>query len=162
MISSSGRSPEELFLWSWNSPVSICPSNCPSINISCYRISFNTTGRIFFETWSEWSPQCVVLQVKKRIPIRRQTWLMTAIFDFSCYHISSEKKIFDGFEWNLPIVFASMPSCASTKKKKKKKKKKKFRSVGKFGRLVHGLNLVIFPIDRLVIASPPRPLVGFV
>ena len=41
------------------------------------------------------------------------------------------------------------------------KNRKKFRSVDKFGRLVPGSDLVKFPIDRLVIASPPRPLVGF-
>ena len=41
------------------------------------------------------------------------------------------------------------------------KYRKKFRSVDKFGRLVPGSDLVKFPIDRLVIASPPRPLVGF-
>ena len=47
--SSSRRSPEELFLRSGNSPASVCPSNSPSINIFCYRISSNTTGRIFFK-----------------------------------------------------------------------------------------------------------------
>ena len=41
------------------------------------------------------------------------------------------------------------------------KNKKQFRSVDKFGRLVPGSDLVKFPIDMLVIASPPRPLVGF-
>ena len=41
------------------------------------------------------------------------------------------------------------------------KNRKKFRSVDKFGRLVPGSDLVKFPIDRLVIASPPRPLVVF-
>ena len=45
--SSSRRSPEELFLWSGNSPASVCPSNSPSINIFCYRISSNTTGLFF-------------------------------------------------------------------------------------------------------------------
>ena len=49
IISSSGRSPEELFLRSGNSPVSVCPSNCPSVNVSCYRISSKTTGRIFIK-----------------------------------------------------------------------------------------------------------------
>ena len=34
--------------------------------------------------------------------------------------------------------------------------RKKFWSVDKFGRLVPGSDLVKFPIDRLVIASPPR------
>ena len=38
---------------------------------------------------------------------------------------------------------------------------KKIRSVDKFGRLVPGSNLVKFPIDILVIASPPRQLVRF-
>ena len=47
-MSSSGRSPEELFLRSGNSSSSICPSNCPSVNISCYRISYKTTGQILF------------------------------------------------------------------------------------------------------------------
>ena len=41
------------------------------------------------------------------------------------------------------------------------KYRKKCRSVDKFGRLVPGSDLVKFPIDRLVIASPPRPLVEF-
>ena len=49
IISSSGRSPEELFLRSENSPASVRrSSNCPSVNISCYHISSKTTGRIFF------------------------------------------------------------------------------------------------------------------
>ena len=47
IISSSGRSLKELFLRSGNSPASVCPSNWPSVNISCYRIS-SKTGRIFF------------------------------------------------------------------------------------------------------------------
>ena len=37
----------------------------------------------------------------------------------------------------------------------------KIRSVDKFGRLVPGSDLVKFPINRHVISSPPRPLVGF-
>ena len=49
IISSSGRSPEELFLGYGNSPASVCPSNCPSVNISCYSISSKTTGRIFLK-----------------------------------------------------------------------------------------------------------------
>ena len=32
-----------------NSPASICPYNCSSVNISCYRISFKTTGRIILK-----------------------------------------------------------------------------------------------------------------
>ena len=39
-------------------------------------------------------------------------------------------------------------------------KEEKCRSVDKFGRLVPA-RTVKFPIDRLVIASPPRPLLGF-
>ena len=38
---------------------------------------------------------------------------------------------------------------------------KKIRSVDKFDRLVPGSDLMKNPIDRLVIASPPRPLVRF-
>ena len=49
IISSSRRSPEELFLRSGNSPAFVCPSNCPSVNVSCYRISSKTTGRIFIK-----------------------------------------------------------------------------------------------------------------
>ena len=49
IISSSGRSPEELFLRSGNSPASVCTTNHPSVNISCYRISSKTTGRIYFK-----------------------------------------------------------------------------------------------------------------
>ena len=86
IISSSRRSPEELFLRSGNSPASVCPSNSPSVNISCYRISSSTTDR---------RRPCLIFLV-----------------------IASPQKLLDGFEWNLPI-------------------------------------------DRLVIASPPRPLVGF-
>ena len=41
----SSSSPEELFLRSGNSAC-VCPSNYPSVNISCYRISFKTAGRI--------------------------------------------------------------------------------------------------------------------
>ena len=48
-----------------------------------YRISSKTTGRIF-KTWSECFPQCLVVQVPKRIPVRRQTRPPSAIFDFSC------------------------------------------------------------------------------
>ena len=97
----------------------------------------------------------------------------------------------------MPIVFALMPSCASTEEKSDPsinlavwfpartvkfpishllrnyladsnetcllcslqyllvQVQKKFRSVDKFGRLVRGSDLVKFPIDRLVIASPP-------
>ena len=36
----------------------------------------------FFKTWSECSPQCLVVQIPKRIPVRRQTWPPSAIFDF--------------------------------------------------------------------------------
>ena len=90
IISPSERRLEELFLRFWNSPASVCPSNCPSVNISCYRISSTTTDRSFYETWSECSPQCLVVQAPKRIPVRRQTWPSSAIFDFSCYRISSE------------------------------------------------------------------------
>ena len=60
--------------------------------------------------------------------------------------IASPQKLLDGFKWNLPIVFAY---------------RKQFWSVDKFGRLVPVLDLVKFPIDSLVIASPPRPLVVF-
>ena len=49
IINPSGCSPEELFVRSGISPASICPSNCPSVNISCYSISSKTTGRIFFK-----------------------------------------------------------------------------------------------------------------
>ena len=49
IISSSGRSSEELFLRSGNSAASVRPSNCPSVNISCYRISSKTTGRMFLK-----------------------------------------------------------------------------------------------------------------
>ena len=123
IISSSGRSPEELFLQSGNSPASplpVCPSNSPSVNTSCYRVSSKTTGRIFLslvrmfpsmpscastkyrsvdkygrrrpslpylviaspqnyltdsnETCLLCSPQCLVVQVQKKIPVRRQIW----------------------------------------------------------------------------------------
>ena len=87
IISSSRRSPEELFLRSGNSPTSVCPSNSPSVNISCYRI--NTTGRIFLNLVKMF-PWCLVVQVLKRIPVRRQTWPPSAMFYFSCYCISLE------------------------------------------------------------------------
>ena len=91
------------------------PSKCLSVNISRYRISSKTTGRILFKSWSECFPQCLVVQVPKRIPVRRQTWPPSAIFDFFLV-IASPQKLLDGFKWNLPIVFASVPSCASTEK----------------------------------------------
>ena len=43
----------------------------------------------FFRSWSECSPQCLVVQKKKKT-ICRKTWLPSAIFEFSCYRISSE------------------------------------------------------------------------
>ena len=46
IVSSSGRSLDELFLRSGNSPACVRPSNCPSVNISYNRISSKTTGRI--------------------------------------------------------------------------------------------------------------------
>ena len=61
--------------------------------------------------------------------------------------IASPQQLLDGFEWNLPIVFVSMPSCACTEK---------IRSIDKFGCFVPGSDPVKFPIDMLVIASPPR------
>ena len=45
----------------------------------------------------------------------KTTWPPSAIFDFFLV-IASPQKLLDGFEWNLHIVFASMPSCASTEK----------------------------------------------
>ena len=49
IISSSGPSPEKFFLRTGNSPASVYPSNCPSVNVSCYRISSKTTGRNFIK-----------------------------------------------------------------------------------------------------------------
>ena len=131
IISSSGRSPEELFLRSGNSPAFVCPSNCPSVNISCYNISSKTTGRIFLN----------LVRMFPSVPICASTKGPSAMFDFSCYHISSETTC--------------SPQCLVVQVQKK------IRSVDKFGRLVPGSNLVKLPIDSLVIASPPRPLVGF-
>ena len=65
IISSSGRNPEKLFLHVRSGNSQVCQSNCPSGNISCYRISSKTTGRIFFRSWSECSPQCLVVQLKR-------------------------------------------------------------------------------------------------
>ena len=48
IISSFGH-PEELFLRPGNSSASVCPSYCPSVNISCYRISSKTPGRIILK-----------------------------------------------------------------------------------------------------------------
>ena len=123
IISSSRRSPEELFSRSGNSPASVCPSNSPSISISCYRISSNTTGRIFLNFVRMFPSVSSCASTKKNSGPstnmadgdkhgRRRPCLMFLV-------IASLQKLLDGFEWNLPI-------------------------------------------DRLVIASPPRPLVGFI
>ena len=65
IISSSRRSPEELFLRSGNSPAYVCPSNSPSINISCYGISSNTTRRIFLNLIRMFSSVSCCARTKK-------------------------------------------------------------------------------------------------
>ena len=80
---------------------------------ACYRISSKTTGRMFFKSWSECSPQCLVVQVPKKIRSvekhgRRQPSLIFLV-------IASPQKLLGGFEWNLPVRLASVSSCASTK-----------------------------------------------
>ena len=54
-----------------------------------------TTGRIF-KTWSECFPQCLVVRVLKRIPVRRQTWCRRPSLIFLV--IASPQKLQDGFE----------------------------------------------------------------
>ena len=67
-----------------------------------------------FGSWSECSPQCLVVQVRKQKirPVekhsRRQPSLIFLV-------IASPQKLLGGFEWNLPVRLASISSCASTK-----------------------------------------------
>ena len=53
------------------------------------------------------------MQVLKIIPVRRQTWPPSAIFDYSCYRISSETT--GRIRIKTWLMFASISSCASTK-----------------------------------------------
>ena len=91
IISSSGRSPEELFLRSGNSPASVCPS----ANISCYRISSKTTGRMFLKLGQNvplgvqlckyWKEFRSVNKLGRRRP------------SLICLVIASPHKLLDGF-----------------------------------------------------------------
>ena len=65
---------------------------------ACCRISSKTNGRIFFRSWSECSPQCLVVQVQNQNPICRKTWPLSANFEFSCYRISSNSYWVDSNE----------------------------------------------------------------
>ena len=89
--------------------------------------------------------------VPKEIPVRRQTWPPSVNFDFSCYRISSETTRRIRMKLGY-CVRLNAYLC---------KYRKQFRSFDKFDRLVPGSDFVKFPVDMLVIASPPRPLVGF-
>ena len=92
VISSSGRNPDELF---WEGSLQR-PSVCLSVRhfVCCKHflvIAFppKPLGECF-ETLSECSPQCLVVQVPKKIPDRRQTLPPSAILDFSCYRSCSK------------------------------------------------------------------------
>ena len=144
MINSSGRGPEELFLWSGNSPVSVRPS--VQLSISKHFLLSHLLQDYWsdiFETWSEYSPQCLVVQVQKAV--------VGHLWFFLLSHLLRNYLT----DLNETCLLCS-PQCLVVQVQKK------IRSVDKFDRLLHGLDLVTFPIDRLVIASPPRPLVGFV
>ena len=118
---------------------------------SFYRISSKTTGRIFFEILVRMFPSmssCASTKIKSNLSKNMAT---AAIFDFSCYRISS------GTTWRIRMkhaycVHLSAQLC---------KYRQKFRSFDRFGRLAPGSDLVKFPIDSLVIAYPPKQLVGF-
>ena len=92
------------------------------------------------------------MQVSKRIPVRRQTWPPSAIFDFFLLSHFLRNYLTDSNETCL----LCLPKGLNVQVQKKK-----FRSVNKFGRLVPGSDLVKFPIDKLVIPSPSRPSVEF-
>ena len=151
IISSSGRSPEELFLRSWSSPASVWPTNCPSVNISCYRISSKTTGRIFFKKLVRMFPSvpsCAGTKMNSG-PLTNMA-VVGHLWFFLLSHLLRNYLT----DSNETCLLCS-PRCLVVQVQKK------FRSVDKFGRLVPGLDLVKFPNDSLVIASPPRSLVGF-
>ena len=88
----------------------------------------------------------------KRILARRQTWPASAIFDFVLLLHLLRNYLTDSNE----TCFLCSPQCLVVQVQKKK-----IRSVDKFGFLIPGSDLMKFRIDRLVVASPPRPLVGF-
>ena len=46
----------------------------------------------FFETLLECFPHCLVVQVPINILVHQPIWPLSAILDFSCYHISSETR----------------------------------------------------------------------
>ena len=86
IIGSSGRSPQELFVLSGNFPASVRPSNCPSVNISCYSIYSKTTGPIFLNLVIMFPSVSSCASTKKNSgPSTNIAYFV--IFDFSCYHI---------------------------------------------------------------------------
>ena len=85
----------------------------------------------FFETLSECSPQCLVVQVPKRIPVHSQPWLPSAIFDFFLLSHLLRHCLTDSNETCL----LCSPQCLVVQVQKT------IRSVDRFDRLVPGSDL---------------------
>ena len=87
---STEKNPVRRQIWLFDSRFGL---NKISYWLACYRMSSKSTSRICFRSWSECSPQCLIVQVpkkkKKKNLICRKTCPPSAIFDIS-YHITSE------------------------------------------------------------------------
>ena len=108
IISYSGRSPEELYLRSWNVcpsvRPSVRPSNCPSVNITCASPLEPLIG-CFWNLVRMFPSEFRSVNKHGR---RRPSLIFLVI--------ASPQKLLHSFKWNMPIVYASTPSCASTEK----------------------------------------------
>ena len=132
IISSSGHSPEELFLRSGNSPAFVCPSNCPPVNISCYHISSKTTGpKIKFYLFAIVYLPTLLLPTQLFFCFSRSIVFFFSIFQFqseilTLYKLTIKKTHRKSFYPSL-FVFVSFVMAALfiyTNLRKKKKKKK--------------------------------------
>ena len=129
--------------------------NCKNYSSSKLNIIWASPPRLLvgfvFKTWSECSPQCLVVQVSKKNSGPSTNMAAVGHLWFFLLSHLLRNYLTDSNETCL----LCSPQCLVLQVQKK------FRSVDQFGRLVLGSNLVKFPIDSFVIASLPRPLVGF-
>ena len=93
IISSSGRSPEKLFLRSGNSPASVQLTVCKHFLLSHLLLD---RWSAFFNLGQNVPLKCLFVQVPKRIPVRRQTWPPSPSLIFLV--IASPQKLLDGFD----------------------------------------------------------------
>ena len=70
------------------SPASVCPFISLSVNIFLHLLQDH--GADCFRTLPHCFPQCLIVQVQNKNPFCQQIWLLSAILDLSCYHISLE------------------------------------------------------------------------